>query len=119
MTVRRTRQVLLMLAGLIVWAIQFTLVYGVTSTLCARGWASAQFGGVGVVPVAILAVTGLSLAAVLAFLLYALKLRSAWQANDGSGSDRFMYSAAALVSGLSLISIAWTGLPALILPACA
>ena len=42
MTALRTGQVLLMLAGLIAWALQFTLIYGATSTLCGREWAECE-----------------------------------------------------------------------------
>ena len=44
---RRTLQVLVMLGGLIAWALQFTLIYGVTSTLCGRGWADETLFGEG------------------------------------------------------------------------
>ena len=47
MTALRTGQVLLMLAGLIAWALQFTLIYGATSTLCGREWANATLLGLG------------------------------------------------------------------------
>ena len=46
---RRTGQVLLMLAGLLAWAIQFTVIYGATSTLCGRGGADRSLLGIGIV----------------------------------------------------------------------
>ena len=61
----RTGQVILMLAGLIAWAVQFTFIYGATSTLCGRGWAGATILGIGsvqaLVLIATLTATGLAL----------------------------------------------------------
>jgi hypothetical protein len=115
---RRTMQVSFMLGGLIAWAVQFTLIYGVTSTLCGRGWADATLFGFGIVPATILLTTLVALVATA--VLFGLSVRQSNQLREGpvSATDSFMSHATFLINGLSLVVIAWHGLPALILPAC-
>jgi hypothetical protein len=114
----RTGQVILMLAGLIAWAVQFTVIYGATSTLCGREWAAATFLGVGSVQAFVLIVT-LTALIVTAFAL-AWSLRTYGQMRDQAvTADRFMSHAGVLINGFSLLVVLWQGLPAFILPACA
>ncbi|WP_201840197.1 hypothetical protein [Microvirga zambiensis] len=119
MTALRTGQVLLMLAGLIAWALQFLLIYGATSTLCGREWADATFLGLGVVQASILIATVTALAATAAAFAWSLRGYRSAEARPVSAADRFMVQSAALVNGFSLIVILWQGIPAFILPACA
>jgi len=115
---RRTGQVLLMLAGFIAWAVQFTVIYAVTSTLCGREWAGATILGVGSVQAIILATTLAALAVAALGLLWSLQAhRSLGEA--AAAPDRFMSQAGALIGGFSLVVILWQGIPAFILPACA
>ena len=115
----RTLQVVLMMGGLIAWAVQFTVIYGVTSTLCGRGWADATFFGFGVVPLTILAATLILLAITGLMLAWSLRERRRLAGPAAPAPDSFMSQAAVLINGLSLVVILWHGLPALILPACA
>jgi len=115
----RTGQVLLMLAGLIAWAVQFSLIYGATSTLCGREWADATLLGLGIVPASILTVTLAALAVTAAAFAWSLKGYRSAETRPVSAADRFMVQSAALVNGFSLIVILWQGIPAFILPACA
>ena len=104
--------------GLVIWAVQFTAVYGFTALACARGYARAAFLGIGVVP---LVVTVLTLAALVptGLLLMRSHRRDRRLAlANGHATDRFLDRSAVLVSGLSLVAIVWTGLPAVVLPAC-
>ncbi|MBM1170835.1 hypothetical protein [Microvirga arabica] len=119
MTGRRTGQVLLALGGMIAWAVQFTVIYGATSTLCGRGWADATLLGVGVVQFTILAAT--IAAFVPAAILLVVSLREERQRRDqpASATDSFLSQASVLINGLSLVAILWNGVPAFILPACA
>jgi hypothetical protein len=119
MTALRTGQVLLMLAGLIAWAVQFSLIYGVTSTLCGREWADATLFGMGIVQASILIVTLAALAVTGAAFAWSLKVYRGTEAQHASAADRFMAQAALLVNGFSPIVILWQGIPAFILPACA
>lgn len=116
---RRFAQVLVMLAGLIAWAVQFTVLYGVTSTLCAREWADARLLGIGIVPAVVLLATLAALAVTAAVLLLAVGTRRRLKAEPADATDAFLNSATLLISGLSLVTIAWHGLPAFILPSCA
>lgn len=115
----RTLQVLMMLGGLIAWTVQFTVIYGVTSTLCGRGWADSTLFGFGVVQAVIVATTLLAL--VPTVLMFVMLLRT-YRIAEGEQIDAatgFMMQAGILINGLSLVVILWQGAPALILPACA
>ena len=70
---RRGWQVFVMLGGLIAWAVQFTVLYGATSTVCARGWAGETLFGFGLVPAAIVGTTLVALAATAAILVHAVR----------------------------------------------
>jgi hypothetical protein len=115
---RRGWQVFVMLGGLIAWAVQFTILYGTTSTVCARGWADTTLFGFGLVPAAVVATTLAALAATAAILVHAVRQNRRLQEAGGPVADVFLAQAAVLISGLSLAAIAWHGLPAFILPAC-
>jgi hypothetical protein len=119
MTGRRTGQVLLALGGMIAWAVQFTIVYGATSTLCGREWADATLFGIGVVPFAILSTTLVTLAAAVILLIVSLREERQGRDRPASATDGFLSQTGVLINGLSLIAILWNGVPAFILPACA
>ncbi|HEV2564890.1 MAG TPA: hypothetical protein VGU19_07375 [Microvirga sp.] len=118
MTGRRTGQVLLMLAGLLAWAVQFTVIYGATSTLCSRQWADTTFLGIGLVQAVVLVTTLAALTATALALTWSLRTYRRLP-EQAPPADLFMSQAGALTGGLSLIAIVWQGLPAFILPACA
>lgn len=115
----RTLQVMVMLGGMIAWAVQFTIVYGMTSTLCGRGWADATLFGIGIVPFTILTTTLAALAAAAILLIVSLREDRQLRHQPVSATDRFLSHSGVLINGLSLIAILWNGLPAFILPACA
>ena len=119
MSGRRTGQVLLMLAGLIAWAVQFTVIYGVTSTLCGRGWADATVLGFEIVPMAILSATLVTFAATATALVWSIQSYRQSGEQSVAMTDRFMSHVAILINGLSLVVILWHGIAAFILPACA
>ena len=119
MTALRTRQILLMLAGLIAWAAQFTLIYGATSTLCAREWAGATFLGIGIVQGSVLSGTLAALAATGIAFVWSFREYRWSERMQISAADRFMVQSAVLTNSFSLLVILWQGIPAFILPACA
>jgi len=119
MSARRTWQVFIMLGGLLAWAAQFTILYGVTSAVCAREWADATLLGIGVVPATVVGTTLAAFAATAVVLLYSLRTYRQLEAEGASVADVFLNQAAVLISGFSLVAILWHGLPAFILPACA
>jgi uncharacterized membrane protein len=119
MTGRRTAQVLLTLGGMIAWALQFTIIYGATSTLCGRGWAGSTLLGIGIVQAIVAATT---LVALVPTALMLLMLLRAYKHADDEGDHTatfFMMQAGILINGFSLVVILWHGVPAFILPACA
>jgi divalent metal cation (Fe/Co/Zn/Cd) transporter len=108
----------MMLAGLLAWAVQFTVIYGATSTLCGREWADTTVLGVGLVQAVVLVTTCAALIATA--LALAWSFRTFRRPNEQAPpADLFMSQVGALTGGLSLIAILWQGLPAFILPACA
>ena len=118
MTGRRTGQVMLMLAGLIAWAVQFTLIYGATSTLCGREWAGATILKMGSVQAIILATSVAAFIATAIALALSLRVDGRMR-GEADMAGRFMGHTGALINGLSLLVILWQGIPAFILPACA
>jgi hypothetical protein len=116
---RRTSQVLLTLGGMIAWAVQFTVIYGATSTLCGRGWADAKLFGIGLVPFTILTATLATM--VTASILLVVSLREDQQLRDSPtpATHSFLSRVGVMINGLSLVAILWNGVPAFILPACA
>lgn len=108
-----------MLGGLIAWAVQFTIIYGITSTLCARGWAGVTLLGLGGVQMAILIATLMTFAVTAILLMASVRKDRKVSNPPASATDSFMNRASVLFNGLSLVVILWQGIPALILPACA
>ncbi|MCB5175726.1 hypothetical protein [Microvirga lenta] len=107
-----------MLGGFLAWAVQFTVIYGVTSTVCARGWADTTVLGAGIVPFTVAGTTLVAAVAAAAFLVHALRKHRRLQSADASVTDVFLIQGAVLISAFSIAAILWHGLPALILPAC-
>lgn len=104
--------------GLIAWAAQFTVIYGVAAVACARGYAGESLFGIGLVPLTILAATVIALAATGLVVMKAARDRKRMDERVHP-TDRFLNTTTLLVGGLSLVTILWHGLPALIVPACA
>jgi hypothetical protein len=105
-----------MTSGLVVWAAQFTIIYGVTGVACARGWYRFSLFGLDVVRASIAAATLIALAATALVFWRAFVARS--ESADEEPSERFVETVTLWICGLSLVAIAYNGLPALILPAC-
>ena len=104
-----------MMSGLVVWAAQFTIIYGVTSVACARGWYRFSLLGLDLVRASIAAATLLALGVTTFVLWQAL---AAGRASRDEPSEHFIETVTVWISGLSLLAIAYIGLPALLLPAC-
>ena len=98
--------------GLMAWAVQFTVIYGFSAVACARGYARLAAFGIGVVPLVILTTTAGALALTAWSLLVGLRRQQ--RISDSQATDRFLAKATILISGFSLIVIAWHGLPALL-----
>jgi len=103
-------------SGLLIWGAQFTLVYMVTSVACGRGLGRATVASLPAVPAAIVAVTGLALAATGALL--GREIAEARRGADARPTDRFLNTTAIALNGVSVLAIAYNALPALIVPLC-
>ncbi len=106
------------LAGLLIWSAQFTVIYGVTAIACARGYEEATVFGAGLVPSAVVAATLIALALDGLVLVHARSRSLALASEQAAPADPFLAHLTYLISGLSLVAIAWNGLPALIVPVC-
>jgi len=115
----RALQVMAMLGGMIAWAVQFTIIYGVTSTLCGRGWADAGQFGIGTIQAVIVATTLLAFVPTALMFMILLRAYRHLEEQEASAATAFMVQAGILINGLSLVVILWQGAPGLILPACA
>jgi hypothetical protein len=108
-TVPFVRATTRMFGGVIIWAAHLTVIYGFTALACARGFASAAWLGLSVVQWTVGAATLLAALATLALIVPAVR----------AARTDFEAWLSASVSGLALIAIAWEGMPALMVPACA
>ena len=111
-----TAQLFWMTSGFVFWAAQFTIIYGITGVACARGWYHFALLGLDVVRASIASATALALAATALVFWRAFSARGRSAHNDPS--ERFVETVTLWVCGLSLVAIAYSGLPAVILPAC-
>jgi hypothetical protein len=113
------RKSLFAMGGLLVWAAHFSLIYTFNALACARQSASTQVWGVGLVPSVVVGLTLIALACALAILLLALWRKGParfWQADRQV--DEFMRYTAIGIAALSLLAIAWSGVPALVVSPC-
>ena len=104
-----------MTSGFVFWAAQFTIIYSITGVACARGWWRFSVLGLDMVRAGIAAATLLALAAT-ALVFWRAFASLGRQADEPS--ERFVETVTLWICGLSLVAIAYNGLPALILPAC-
>ena len=103
------------LAGLLIWAAHFTVIYGFTGLACARGLANQQVLGFGLIDVVVVGATILALLAAAAVLMRALRFANA---SEQAESVPFLRWTAAMSAALAMIAILWEGLPALLISGC-
>jgi hypothetical protein len=87
-------------AGVIIWALHFGALYGLTALACARGWEA-------IVPPFIAAATAV---AVIASLVV---IAAGWRRREV-----FEYWLAATVAGFGLLAIVYEAIPVLMVPTC-
>lgn len=87
-------------AGVIVWAVHFGVVYGLTAIACARGAPS-------------LAVWTIGIATLVAAAIAAAVLVREWRRREA-----FEAWLAAGLAALALVAIVWEAVPVLIVPVC-
>ena len=101
------------LAGTIIWAIHFTIIYGFTSTACARGL------GTGVVPTTVAVAT--VVAGLVAAVVMVRSLRRAGSGTpdgDQAPAADFIHWVTAAVAGMALVVMILEGLTVALVPAC-
>src|SRR3546814_3504695 len=98
----------------------FLAILAFAALACARGFADARLFGVGLVPLVIGAATILAALAAASVLMLAILGPHRRTAGRGGAPAHlhFLRWMAALVAGLSLVAIVWSGLPVLFGPAC-
>jgi hypothetical protein len=107
------------LAGALIWAVHFTVIYGFTSVACARGFADAEVLGMDLVRLTVLVATGVAALAVAAVVVRSLRHldRSSPQGN-WAATWQFVRWLTAAVAGLALVFIVMEGMTAALVPPC-
>ena len=98
------------LAGAVIWAVHFTVIYGLTSVACARGLDAR------VVPLTVVVATGVAALAAGAVMVRAL--RPVAPAGNEAPADFIRWITAA-VAGLALAAILLEAVTVAFVPACA
>jgi hypothetical protein len=91
---------LIVSAGVIIWALHFAAIYGLTALACARGWGAAML-------------PALWLATAAAVIASLLVVAAGWRRRDV-----FEYWLSAAIAGLGLVAIVYEALAILMVPAC-
>lgn len=113
------RKSLFMVGGLLIWGAHFGLVYIFNAMACARHFAGLRYLGFGVVPLTVSVLTLVALAATFAVLFLAIWRRGPARAlRDQKPVNDFMRYTTITIAALSLIAVAWNGIPALVVPPC-
>jgi hypothetical protein len=108
------------IAGLVVWAVHFGVVYGANAVACERGLEGRALLGHPLVPAVVLGATALALAAVALVGLRAWRrLEHGLAGEEGEDEPRFLVWLTAATALLSALAILWEGLPALFVRPCA
>ena len=101
------------LAGTIIWAVHFTIIYGFTSTACARGL------GTDTVPWVVAVATGIAVLAAAAVIVRSLRpVRAGTPEGDHAPAPDFIRWISAAVGGMALVAMVLEGLTAALVPAC-
>ncbi len=109
---------LFMLAGLLIWSAHFALIYAFNALACARGFDGSTLFGWSVVPLGIAFATAAALAATFWVLVQAVRWQAPLSGERADASSAFIRYATIAVGLLSLVAVAWNGLPALMIPPC-
>lgn len=110
---------LTMLAGAVIWAIHFTVIYGFTSVACARGFADAEVLGMDLVRLTVFVATGVAALAVLAVVVRSLRRGDRGSPRgDRATTWQFVRWLTAAVAGLALVFIVMEGITAALVPPC-
>ncbi len=113
------RKSLFMIGGLLIWGAHFGLIYAFNSLACTRHFASQSYFGFGIVTLTVIGTTIVALGGVFVILLLAFWRRGPARASrDQKPVNHFMRYTTMTIAALSLVAVAWNGLPALMVPPC-
>jgi hypothetical protein len=122
MTVRRVRgfsPITGAVAGLVVWAVHFGVVYGANAVACERELTGRTLLGQPLVPALVLGATALALAALaLVWLRAWRRMEHGLAGQEGEDASRFLEWFTAATALLSAVAILWEGLPVLFVQPC-
>lgn len=93
-------RILFMSTGVMVWALHFTAIYGITGLACARGWHSLVLPSIAVAT---------AIAAIASVSIIAAGLRR---------RGEFEYWMSASIAAFGLVGIVWEAVPVFLLPVC-
>ena len=110
----RVSAVVALAGAFTIWALHFLFLYGFQALACARGFADAQVGGVGIVQAAGALATAVAALACLWLLL--APPRVAEPPDDEASS--FLIRLRMATAALALLAIGWNALPLALLPPC-
>jgi hypothetical protein len=106
-------------AGMVAWALHFTVAYAATAIACARGLADRTLLGLPLVPVLVVGATVLALAAIAAVAARAARrLQGGLSGEAGEDDPRFAAWLSVAVALLAVLAILWQTVPALVLRPC-
>jgi hypothetical protein len=102
------------LAGAVIWAIHFTIIYGFTSMACARGL------GTGVVPLTVAVATGVAALAAAVVMVRSLRpVGPGAPDEDHAPAADFIRWITAAVAGFAMLVMILEGLTVALVPPCA
>jgi hypothetical protein len=93
-------RILFMSSGVMVWALHFTAIYGITGLACARGWPSLVLPSIAVA-------TAVAALASVSIIAAGLRRRG-----------EFEYWMSASIAALALVGIVWEAIPVFLVPIC-
>jgi hypothetical protein len=105
-------------AGLVIWAVRFLAAYIFTALACARGWADAAVGEVGLVAAVVSLLTLVAAAGCGAILFYAAVHLRRVARDPAEETVRFIHVMAGSIAALGLLAIIWETLPVFVIPIC-
>jgi uncharacterized membrane protein YidH (DUF202 family) len=110
------RRLLLAIAGMIIWASAFVVLYVGLSVGCAAGIQQHQTLGANSLTAVLVALFGLHLAALGGLQWYAL---SNWRRRrDPTRSSGYMAVLTCMLTAVAIVSLLFIGLPLLMVPPC-
>ena len=119
MEVRGFSPILEAVAGMLIWAVHFGLVYGANAVACARGFAGGELLGLPLVPALVLGATAVALAAVGWIGWRARRrLHADLSGEDGEDDPQFTVWLTYAVALVSALAILWEGMPVFVVDPC-